>query len=325
MTSDLATRAELVKLARVLDTSVEGLAFLRSADSADIHELREGISAALHDKHRDLYQRIASASKLLPAALCVQVAERTFPPVISAKVAAEIGTDRIGEFAKRLSVAYMADVCTDIDPRRVPELLASVPVERGTRVAVELVRRREYLTLGRMIDAATEQLVRAAAAEIESDEALLWVAVYVESVDRLTSAVRALPAQRIRSVLHTALSGATELHGTGLALIARVDDEDLRRTLTDYAAEESDETLERLVRTAVSDGFLSELLVVVANMNESSLQRFAALNVLTEREILVALARAVDDGEYRERLLPLVDFLPEHARDILEDAGFTIR
>ncbi|MDV6014745.1 hypothetical protein [Haloechinothrix sp. LS1_15] len=322
MSHDLATRAELAKLARVLDTSPEEVAFLSSLDATDIHELREAISASLHDRYREVYRRVASASRLLPSGLCVQIAERAFPPAITSKVAAEIDTDRIGDFASKLSVSYMADVCVDIDPRKVRELIRRVPVDRAVAVALELIERQEYVTLGRMIDAATPELVRAAVEAVDSDDALLWIAFYAESVPHLTSAVRALPDERLRGVVHTALGGPEERHAAGLALMARVDDADLRRTLGDHAADAPDSALSYLVRTAVREGFEPELLTVVAGMDEAAARRMASLEVLAEEEVLLALARAADDGGHREQLLPLVEHATTEVRSALERAGF---
>ncbi|MBA0127917.1 hypothetical protein H0B56_20415 [Haloechinothrix sp. YIM 98757] len=324
MSQDLATRAELTKLARALDTTEDCVAFLGSLEAAEIHELREAASAAMHDRHRELYQSIAKASTLLPPALCVRIAERAFPPMITSKVAAEIGTDRVGEFAKRLSVGYMADVCVSIDPRKVRELISQVPVERATEVARELVDREEYVTLGRMIDAATERLVRAAVAVITSDVALLWIAFYAESEAHLTSAVRALPAERIRSVVHTALTGTAELHAAGLALIARVDDAELRGTLAGHAAEVPAEALDGLLRTVVRDGFEPELLTVLASMPEDALRRLAARDALTDRDTLLALARAAERGGHTERLRPLLEYAGPELRATLTEAGFDL-
>lgn len=314
MSHDLRTRAELVKLARLLDLDTGALAYLEPQGAADLKELREGISAALYDEHRGLYQRIAGASKLLPAALTAKIAERAFPPVISARVSAELPADRAADLAKRMPVSYLADVCVDLDPRKVKSIIERIPVDRSIKVATELVHRDEHLTLGRLIDAASDEQLLAVAAKVESDEALVWIGFYAESPARLTGAVQALPEDRLRSIVHTSIDGRSELHSAGLALISRLSDEPLRSRLGDLAAECAAESLTRLVHTAVAEGFVPELLAVVACMSEDGQRRVVGLPVLQEREVLVALVNAAADGEYWDRLLPLVEHTDQELR-----------
>lgn len=314
MSHDLQTRAELVKLARLLDLDAGALAYLEPQGAADLKELREGISAARYDEHRALYQRIAGASKLLPAALTAKIAERAFPPVISARVSAELPAARAADLAKRMPVSYLADVCVDLDPRKVKSIIERIPVDRSIKVATELVHRDEHLTLGRLIDAASDEQLLAVAAKIESDEALVWIGFYAESPARLTGAVQALPEDRLRSIVHTSIDGRSELHSAGLALISRLSDEPLRSRLGDLAAECAAESLTRLVHTAVAEGFVPELLAVVACMSEDGQRRVVGLPVLQEREVLVALVNAAADGEYWDPLLPLVEHMDQELR-----------
>lgn len=314
MSKDLATRAELLKLARVLHTGVDGVAFAESLDAADIQELREGISGSLYDEHRDLYQRIAAASKLLPVQLTAKIAERAFPPVISAGVAAGLTPDRAADLAKRMRVGYLADVCVGLDPRKVAKIIEWIPIGRAVEVAVELVNRDEHITLGRLIDAATPEQLRAVAARIACDEALLWIGFYAESPAHLTDAIRTMPDERLRSIVHTALEGASDLHVAGLMLMSRIGDEDLRLKFGEFAAECSDDALSRLVHTARAEGAMAELLSVVGGMSADAQRRVVRLPALEEQEVLVALVDAAAAGDHWDRLLPLVRFLDDGLR-----------
>lgn len=314
MSKDLAAKAELLKLARALNTEPDAVAFADSLDAAALHQLREAISGSLYDEHRGVYQRIAAASKLLPAPMTAKIAEHAFPPLISARVAAELGAERAADLASRLPVDYLADVCIGLDPRKVARIIERIPLPRAVEVATELVRRDEFITLGRLIDAATREQLRGVAAEVDSDEALLWIGFYAESPQHLTEAIKVLPDERIRRIVHTALDGPAELHSAGLALMSRVDDARLRRRLGDMAAECAPSSLTALIHTAVDEGFLPEILTVFASMSEESQRSVMTLDVLAEQEVLVALVRATAAADLWDRLLPLVEYIDDELR-----------
>jgi hypothetical protein len=319
MGHDLATAAELVKLARALGATPAEVGFAKSLGYEEVHQLRERVTSALYEEHRVAYQRVAQASKLLPTALLVKVALRAFPPLLAARVAAEMPSERAAELANRMPIEYLADVCVQLDPARAAPLITRIAPDRALAVAGELVGRGEHLTLGQLVDAASERIVRDVAANI-SDEALLWIGFYAESGKHLTHAVGALPPERLRGVVDRALNGPAKLRSAGLALIGRLDDDELRRLLGDHAAAADDEVLTALLRTAIEDGAVAELLSVVASMSEPAQRRVLALPVLAERDVLVHLVKATAAHDLWGRLLPLVEHMDDGFRTRLTQA-----
>lgn len=306
MARDLATGAELAKLARTLGTGIDDALFAANLRPEDTRRLRERISAALHDEHRPAFQRVAAITRLLPTLVNVRIALRAYPPMLVARVAAEMAPDRAAELANRMPVEYLAEACLHLDPRRSAPLMSRIQRDRAVAVALELVRRGEYITLGHLVDGAPERLLRDVA-EVITDEALLRIGFYVESADQLTRSVTVLPAHRLRSVVHTALSGPDDLRSCGLALIGRLTDDRLRGELADYAAEAGDEELTTMLRTAISDGALRELLVAVAAMGERAQRRVLELPVLADHEILLHLIRATAAHDLLRDLFPLTE------------------
>lgn len=286
MGHDLTTEAELLKLARALGTTPEQVAFAAKLGHTDIRRLRERVVGALYDEHRLEFQRVATITRMLPTALNVRIALRAFTPMLAARIAGEMPPDRAAELANRMPVAYLAEGCVHLDPRRTGRLIGRIDHDRVLAVVIELVDRGEFITLGRLLDAATERIIRDVAA-IVSDEALLRIGFYAESGPQLTRAVSALPADRLRSVVTCALAGSPDLRSAGLAMIGRLTDDQLRGQLAEYAAESDDDTLTRLLHTAIEDGAVEELLAAVAAMGEPARQRVLNLPALAEHVTLL--------------------------------------
>jgi hypothetical protein len=243
-------------------------------------------------------------TRLLPTALNVRITLRAFTPMLAARVAGEMPPERAAELANRMPVAYLAEACVHLDPRRATPLVHGMDPDRVLAVIVELIGRGEYLTLGRLLDAATERMVRAVAGTV-STEALLRVAFYAESDEQLTRAVGFLPAAKLREVVRDALTGGPELRSAGLALIGRLTDDTLRGRLAEYAAEADDDTLTAVLGTAIDDGALVELLVAVAAMSGTAQRRVLALPALAEPHVLGHLVRAVEKHDLWPRMAPV--------------------
>jgi hypothetical protein len=301
---DLAARAEVVKLARALGTTPAGVGFVATLDAPDIRRLRERVVGTLYDEHRAAFRRVAAITRTLPTPLNVRITLRAFTPMLAARVAGEMAPARAAELADRMPVDYLAEACPHLDPRRAAPLVSRMRPDRVLAVVTELIGRGDYITLGRLLDAATEQIVADVAATVPA-EVLLHIGYYAESGARLTRAVALLPADRLRAVVLCALAGPVELRTAGLALIGRLDDDALRGRLAGYAAEADDETLTLLLHTAIEHGAVGELLTAVCAMDEHAQQRVFGLPALKEPGTLAVLARVAEALHLRDRLPPL--------------------
>ncbi|MCT2583475.1 hypothetical protein [Actinophytocola gossypii] len=290
MARDLATKAELMKLARALHTTPEGVRFAASLEYEEIRRLRERVTAALYDEHRTAFQRVAAITRLLPTAVNVRITLRAFTPFLAARVAGEMAPERAAELANRMPVEYLAEGSIHLDPRRAAPLIQRMDPDRVLAVIRELVDRTEYVTLGRLLDAATSWIIRGVAATV-SDEALLRIGFYAECDAQLTTAVSMLPAPRLREVVHTALTGPLDLRSAGLSLIGRLTDDRLRGRIAEYAAEADDDTLTLLLRTALDEDAADDLLTALTAMGERARHRVLALPALADHDTLARLLR----------------------------------
>ena len=313
MGPDLATRAELVKLARALGTTEDEVAFAAQLPPTAIRRVRERVVATLYDEHKAAFQRVAAITRLLPTAVNVRITLRAFPPLLAARVAGEMAPDRAAELANRMPVEYLAEACVHLDPRRAAPLVQRMRADRVLAVVMELIEREEFITLGRLLDAATEPLIHDVAATVPT-EALLRVGIYAESDSQLTRAVALLPTARLRAVVRDALTGSAELRSAGLALVGRLTDETLRGRLAEYATEADDETLTTLLRTAIDDGTVAELLMAVAAMNDQSQRRVLMLPALAEPHTVGHLVRAVEKHNLWQRMAPVLYLMDDELR-----------
>jgi hypothetical protein len=188
-----------------------------------------------------------------------------------------------------------------------------VAPDRIVAVVMDLVGQGDFVTLGRLLDTATESIVRDVTATAPT-EALLQIGFYAESDEQLTRVVALLPPARLRGIVRDALAGPPELRAAGLALVGRLTDDDLRGRLTEYAAEADDETLTRLLHTAIDEGALAELLTAVTAMSEQAQLRMLTLPALAEPHILGHLVRAVEKHGLWPRIAPLVSLMDDDLR-----------
>ena len=227
--SDLLTRAELVKLSRVLGAKEVEVGFLAPLGHLDLRKLEDRVSNLLFDEHRGAFQRLADASRLLPASLVAKLSELVFGPVISARVSGLMPPQRAIEVATKLKTRFLADVTMQLDPRSASELLALMPTRIVIEVAKLLLERREYVTMGRFVDDLTDEAIRTVTDSLDDDEALVRIGMFVERRERLNELVDLLGAARIQRVVGAVASGAPDVQAAGLAMMSQFTHKQLGR------------------------------------------------------------------------------------------------
>ncbi|GGS33713.1 hypothetical protein GCM10010171_29990 [Actinokineospora fastidiosa] len=242
-------RAEIVKLARLLGDPPERFAYLADLPAEDIRELRERATDVLFDANAAVFERIAAASRLVPAAITAAIAQRAFGPLLCARVAGVLEPERAVDLAARVSPSFLADVAAELDPRRVAAILATLPVDRMRAVAVELIRRGDYVTMGRFIGVLPAPALRALVTELSAPD-MLHTAVYSDDDTRFAEIFAMVPDTEVPAVVTAAVAAEeplasdiftvlTHLDATGLSrLSAEVDrlPEDSRATIARRAA-----------------------------------------------------------------------------------------
>lgn len=309
MSEQLAVQAEIEKLSRLLDTDADQLESVRQLPASTIHELSAGISQTLHDAGKDKLQRIAAASKIVPAPMAAAFAQRYFGPLLCARVAVMLDPGKATDLAKRLPAPFLAQVSLHLDPRRAERIIAKIPDDLVVAVARELISAREFITMGRFVGyVSLNAMLRAI--EHATAEELLRVAFFVEAQERFDELAAALPDDRIGALIRAA--AADGLWVEALSLIDAVGPES-RARIANIAGAQDNEVLTSMASTVHELHLYEVILPLVTMMDTDNRKRLAELPFLHQPEVLTAIVATAGAHGLWADLLPLADMLPEDA------------
>ncbi|WP_018683531.1 hypothetical protein [Actinokineospora enzanensis] len=226
-----ATRLEIAKLAHLLGADPARFHYLADLSAADVRAVRLRATEVLFAANRSAFERIAAASRLVPSALTAAIAQRTFGPLLSARVAGVLEPERAVDLAGRLPVDFLADVAAQLDPRRAADVLVLLPVSRMVEVAGELVRRHDHITMGRFVGDLPDAALRAIVTALD-EESLLRTAVYSESVDRIPTLFALITDTRLAAVAKIFATAADDLAADLYPLLHHLDQAGMVRLTT---------------------------------------------------------------------------------------------
>jgi hypothetical protein len=256
----LQARAEILKLARMLGRDPNALHYLESASLSDLRELRSQITEVLWSADGGFIAKVAAAAKLLPTTLSATIGERAFGPVFCARLAARLEPARAIDVAAKLPTPFLADVAIEMDPRRTSDVIAGMPPRRIGEITGELVRRREYVTMGQFVGHLDDEAILAALEQMDNAE-LLRIGFLLEDKDRLDWLVGLLSQARLEGIIDAA--AREDLWLEALDLLAHLDTRH-RRAIIDSAKRLDEETLERITATVVEHDLWQEAELIAA-------------------------------------------------------------
>jgi hypothetical protein len=303
MSDTLRSRAEVLKLARLLARDPSQLDYLRELPPDDVAALREQVTDVLFGAHSQLLDRLAAASKLLPIGVVATIGERAFGPMLSARVAGLLDPPRAVEMAARLPVGFLADVAIELDPRRASEVLAQIPAPQIAAITRELIARGEHVTMGRFVGHLGPQAITSAISVID-DSALLQVAFLLESQDGLQELIVLLPPARMEGIVKVV--SQENLWPEALELVGNLS-RPAQKQFAELKALQRDGVLEAIVAVARERQLWPNVLPLVPHLPKRALARLGgivgALD-LSDEEVGRLVAAAGDD-DLREPVLAL--------------------
>ncbi|WP_020649110.1 hypothetical protein [Solimonas variicoloris] len=303
--STLRTRAELQRLARLLDVPGERLHALAAVGHGPLAQLRERATAMLYDADREHLQRIAAATRLLPAAIAALIAEKSLGPLLCARIAGLLPADTALDIARRLPDAFLADLCLELDPRRARAVVERMPIERCVAVSLELARRGEYVTMGRFVDILGLDALLATVARLTDDAVLLKVAFYAEDRTRLDRVIERLPEARFGGIIDAALDGGGELWPEALSLIAELEPR-WRRKFGELALSRAEASIRQIVQLSDAHQLWPALLPVADSIDEpEAVRRLHAALLVQDIALLERMAAAARHSPMYARLAEL--------------------
>lgn len=313
--SQLEVLAETVKLARLLGTTTEALDYLKPLDASQLLELRERLSEAEFARTRPMFQKLTQASRLLPNALVALMGEKVFGAVLCARIAGLMPADRAIDLSTKMSDAFLADVAVELDPQSARDVIAAMPSRRVVSIALILVARGDYITMGRFVGYLSEPVIDAAMKAVTSDEALLRTAFFVESKEKLNSLIGLLPEARLRSSILLAADDRSGLWTEALALMDHANDK-WKRKIGDLAADQDEAVLDSMMHAAQRLQVWDSVLPIVGCMSAKSQQKVAALPGLADPVVLNGIIHAAEKHSLWSDLLPLTGYMHEKTRRV---------
>ncbi|MCX5045908.1 hypothetical protein OG921_22320 [Aldersonia sp. NBC_00410] len=314
MTS-LATRAEVIKLAREFHVDAGDLVFLQDAPPEAIRTFRSAVAAQLDAPHRPMFRRLGAASGLVPNSIAVAVATRYFGPMLCGMVSTEIGADRAAKLIGHVPVDFLADTAPYIDPGAAVSLIRQLPTETMMPTMQELLRRKDYVTLARFITAVTDEQLIDALPLVESGEDLLLTAFNAEGMDGFEVAMASLTEERIQSIIQAAVDH--DQFAEALTFLPHLSVDTLRR-VADATAAMGPTVLIAMVESAHRENAWAELVPVVAVMSPDNLAVQANLDVWNDENLTGAI-EATRENDLWHSLRPLIAAMDTTRRGRLRD------
>ncbi len=268
MSGALERQAEILKLARLLRRDPATLDYLEQVPAGDIGALREQITDVLFAEGDKALRRLAAASRVLPAPLIATIAQRAFGPLLSARMAGILEPGRAADVAERLPVDFLADVALELDPRRTSDVVARIPAAKVAAITSVLVRREEYVMMGRFVGCLGDEALTASL-EAMDDTALLQVAFVLEAKENLDHLLDLVGTDRLESAIDSA--GREQLWAEILDLLANlserrraalIEQPGLRRRVTQEIARLDPSSREAILDGLRNTGLADELAVL---------------------------------------------------------------
>jgi hypothetical protein len=194
------SRAEIAKLARLLGVTDEELAYLEKVPAPELRDYRESAVDLLYDTDRELLGKTADAARLLPARTLAKIGQSALGPLICAHLTGLLDPARSAEIASHFSTEFLAQLASEMDPRRAVEVIEATSPAQVLEIALAMAAGGEYVAMGRFV-AHLEDHTLAACLERLSDEDLLRVAFVLEGDKAHERTFELLGAARMREVL----------------------------------------------------------------------------------------------------------------------------
>jgi hypothetical protein len=197
------TRSEIVKLARVLEVEAGSLAYLEGVPAKDVRAYREKVVDALYDADGEQLSRAADSARLLPAGTLARIGEGVLGPLVCAHLTGLLDPERAADIAQHFRDEFLAELASEMDPRRAVAVVVATPSERVVDIALGMAARGEYVAMGRFVAHLDDETLSAAIERL-SDEDLLRVAFVLEGERAHERLFELAGAERMHSLLASA-------------------------------------------------------------------------------------------------------------------------
>lgn len=185
---ELAVTAELRRLAAELAVDPDRLTALRELDVEQLRTLRAGLEQAVDDRYRPVFRRLERAARHLPAPLVARIATSSFSPLVLARTATELSTERASRILPHVPVDVIARCAPYMDPVGGRHLITALPPEHVLPVAERVVAAGDHAAMGRLVAALPGDILPQVVPLLQDGRGLVLVGFHCDD-DRVLAEV----------------------------------------------------------------------------------------------------------------------------------------
>ena len=314
--SKLETSAELMKIGQLLGikNSTE-LAFLEQLPLSELIKLRTLTTDKLFNDGRKLFQKLTSASNLIPLVITASIGEKVFGAMLCARIASEMPYQRAIDLSQKMSVPFLAKVTLELDPRRVKDIIQNMPLDKMRAVAKELLAQKNFMIMGGFVGFMKPDNLKTILNDVADEEALLHIGFFIEEKHIVSNIMRMLPKERLRKLI-TYMRHHKDLWPESLALMVHIED-DLKREMGDIAAAEHEVVLDDLIQTVHRLSLWQDALPLFACMSPNTQYKVINVPSMQQHDVLQATVLHTAQYDLWSTLLPLIEYMTPTQRQIL--------
>ena len=320
MSEVLEARAEVIRLARLLGAPPETMTFMEKVGSEGLRKFRRQLVDVFYGSEQGSVERFAKIGNLLPSPVIAALTKEAVGPVLAARISGLVDPAQAIAIVARLPIDFVADIAVEIDPRRIGPVIGGLPSETVGALAITLVKRKEYVTLGELGGFADDD-AQAVVFDAASDADLLQIAFVTENKENVSKSIALLSDKRLGSIMRTA--GKEGLWAEALDLLRSMNDDDYFRVI-DIAARQDEATLDAFITTAQNDALWDLVIPSIAQMADPAKTVAALLraDAATIKGFVDAVVKQRAWDDMRELLQKLSEHqLAELRKQIAEHGG----
>jgi hypothetical protein len=198
-------KAEVQKIAHVLDVPTEEVIFLSSHSEKQLEFLFHAISMSIQKDQSQVWEPLAKVVKFIPNFLNAKISEEVLGPHITANITYHVGVKDAISISNFFSNKFFADVMEHVLPEKIEHILKEAPIEKMRIVLQELLKRKNYYQLSSLMDYVPIDRAAKLTLEVEDYEILSTVAYLSSKKDRHWKILATYTDDRIKGFLQISL------------------------------------------------------------------------------------------------------------------------
>lgn len=170
--------SELKRLAQLLNTTEEEIAFLGKLETNEVELLHKHTHQAIHQTQSPMWNGLARATHIFPDRVNARVAAHFIGPQATAQLTYHLSPQKALGIAKHFSIPFLADVLRHMEPQHSKPVIQAYPASKLRQLVRHLHQQEEYLLMGNFLAYLTPQQVANVLKEIDSEEAIAEIIAY---------------------------------------------------------------------------------------------------------------------------------------------------